>query len=190
MKGHYGVLCLLLITSIHVYAHNVVGGVYADGFTIEGEIGFSNGSMARAGSLVKIYNLENVLLGEVVTDDEGYFSFQAKQPVTHVFYVDLGAGHQLTMTLPADELPESELKHPIQDLSASIIQHQAPNSRLTVNQVQLERVIAKQVTPLRKEIQELKEKSGLRDLLGGIGYIFGLLGMLSLLREYKLKDKS
>jgi len=54
----------------------------------------------------------------------------------------------------------------------------------------LEKAIAKQLKPLRREIQELKEKSGLRDILGGIGYIFGLLGLVAFLRERKQKVKS
>ena len=53
----------------------------------------------------------------------------------------------------------------------------------------LEKAIAKQIKPLRQEIQSLKEKSGLRDILGGIGYIFGLLGLVAFLRERKLKAK-
>ena len=53
----------------------------------------------------------------------------------------------------------------------------------------LEKAIAKQIKPLRREISALKEKSGLRDIIGGIGYIFGLLGLVAFLRERKLKAK-
>ena len=188
--------CALLsasLFSIYAAAHNVVGGVYATGFEIEGEAGFSNGSMANAGTIVKITDQAGIPLGEVLTDDEGFFTFIAKKRITHVFKINMGAGHQLTMQLPAEELPES--------LSAGSSSIQSTNNpSLSVSNVtpenvdqitvlMLEKAIAKQIKPLRKEIQSLKEKSGLRDILGGIGYIFGLLGLVAFLRERKLKAK-
>ena len=63
----------------------------------------------------------------------------------------------------------------------------ATNNQITA--LMLEKTIAKQIKPLRKEIQALKEKSGIRDIIGGIGYIFGLLGVVALLRERRLKAK-
>ena len=41
---------LVSLFSVCAFAHNVVGCVYATGFEIAGEAGFSNGSMANAGS--------------------------------------------------------------------------------------------------------------------------------------------
>ncbi|TEW52373.1 hypothetical protein [Psychromonas algicola] len=187
------ILLLSSLFSMAAIAHNVVGGVYATGFEIEGEAGFSNGSMANAGTIVKIFDQSGLPLGEVETDDEGFFTFTAKKRITHVFEIDMGAGHQLTMQLPAEELPES--------LSAGPSSEQYTNNRLVsvnndtpanveqISVLMLEKAIAKQIKPLRKEIQSLKEKSGLRDILGGIGYIFGLLGLVAFLRERKLKAK-
>ncbi|MCP4321966.1 MAG: hypothetical protein GY787_08975, partial [Alteromonadales bacterium] len=59
-----------------------------------------------------------------------------------------------------------------------------------MSSLMLEKAIAKQIKPLRKEIQALKEKSGFRDIIGGIGYIFGLLGLVAFLRDAKLKAKN
>ncbi|WP_298940738.1 hypothetical protein [uncultured Psychromonas sp.] len=196
-------------------AHNVVGGVYAEGFTIEGEAGFSNGSMANAGTVVKVSDTSGTPLGEAMTDDEGYFVFIAKKRITHVFEINMGAGHILKMQLPAEELPDN-----LDDKSASLPSsnalastsditqtsvsdgqvvktNQATNNQtVTQKQIQnqitplmLEKAIAKQIKPLRREISALKEKSGLRDIIGGIGYIFGLLGLVAFLRERKLKAK-
>ena len=41
----------------------------------------------------------------------------------------------------------------------------------------IEKAVAKQVKPLRKELRAYQEKAGLQDVLGGIGYIFGLCGI-------------
>ena len=183
--------------SVNVFAHNVVGGVYAIGIEIEGEAGFSNGAMANVGTVVKITDKSGIPLGEVLTDDQGFFTFTAKKRITHVFNIDMGAGHKLTMQLPAEELPESlgpingkstsetgEVNKPLNTLKSEAI-----GSENKITSLMLEKAIAKQIKPLRKEIQSLKEKSGLRDILGGIGYIFGLLGLVAFLRERKLKAK-
>lgn len=197
MKFLYS-LCFIFSTLLttHAFAHNVVGGVYADGFTIEGEAGFSNGSMANAGTIVKISDESGTPLGEVTTNDEGYFVFTAKKRITHVFEVNMGAGHILKMQLPAEELPDaldSSQGNKESNTTSTQVASQPTNKATqvypvtTLDALTLEKAIAKQIKPLRREIQGLKEKSGFRDIIGGVGYIFGLLGIVALLRERRLK---
>lgn len=171
-------------------AHNVVGGVYAIGTTIEGEAGFSNGDMAKAGTQVLITNAAGQAIAELLTDEEGFFVFEANQRIDHHFKLDMSSGHVLEMILPADELPaslpgstpivsvQSNLKTPVSvsGVDAAVLQQM------------VERAVAKQVKPLRKELAAYKEKAGLQDLLGGIGYIFGLVGLGIWLRQRK-QDK-
>jgi nickel transport protein len=183
---------ILLLLSFNILAHNVVGGVYVSGADIEGEAGFSNGAMANAGTLVKVFDQSGIPLGEVATDDEGFFIFTAKKRITHVFEINMGAGHTLKMQLPAEELPDSLSAEglttsvetvPLISTSTAIALDEQITSLL------LEKAIAKQIKPLRKEIQALKEKSGFRDIIGGVGYIFGLLGLVVFMRERMLKTK-
>jgi len=182
-----------LLLSVQALAHNVIGGVYAIGATIEGEAGFSNGAMANAGTVVHITDSSGKALGEVKTDDQGFFTFTAQQHITHVFHINMGAGHQLTMQLPAEELPDnlggSVTSETPKDQPSHSAQAHENTSSTQISTLMLEKAIAKQIMPLRKEISALKEKSGLRDIIGGIGYIFGLLGLAALLRERKMKAK-
>jgi len=192
------VTVLSLSISCHAIAHNVMGGVYAEGFEIEGEAGFSNGAMANPGTVVKVTDDAGNSLGEVLTDEEGAFVFTAKKHITHHFEINMGAGHVLKMQLPAEELPDNAND----DLTSTSVNNAVTNdvkqaadqktskNAQAVNTLLLEKAIAKQLKPLRREIQELKEKSGLRDIIGGIGYIFGLLGLVAFLRERKQKAKS
>ena len=191
-----GALSLSLSNS--AFAHNVIGGVYAEGFEIEGEAGFSNGAMANSGTLVKVTDDAGNSLGEALTDEEGAFVFTAKKNITHHFEINMGAGHILKMVLPAGELP----KNANDDLMNTNVNktdakasnkgsaQQTSKNVQAVNRLMLEKAIGKQLKPLRREIQALKEKSGLRDIIGGIGYIFGLLGLVAFLRERKQKAKS
>jgi nickel transport protein len=195
-----GVFCrvlvcpLLLLSSLIAHAHNVVGGVYVNGVDIEGEAGFSNGTMANAGTKVKITDQSGTPLGEVETDDQGFFMFTAKKKITYLFEINMGAGHILKMQLPADELPDdldsgaaTTNTNSGTNKSSTLLSNVAKGDNSPINTLHLEKAIAKQIIPLRKEIQALKEKSGLRDILGGIGYIFGLLGVVALIRERRLK---
>ena len=191
---------LSLFVSINAVAHNVMGGVYAEGFEIEGEAGFSNGAMANSGTVVKVTDDAGKSLGEVLIEEEGAFTFIAQQHITHHFEINMGAGHVLKMVLPADELPEGSNTGNTSNVSpavnvntssASVTDKRASSPPTTnINSIMLEKAIAKQLKPLRREIQALKEKSGLRDIIGGIGYIFGLLGLVAFLRERKQRAKS
>ncbi len=183
---------LLLVISPFAQAHNVIGGVYAIGNTIEGEVGFSNGDMAAEGTEVLVTDAAGNELGRVLIDAEGLFKFEAKQRIDHKFMANLSSGHVLELTLPAADLPES--------LSASKAvkpaeQQPAPapaSARFDADQAELqlmiEKAVAKQVKPLRQELTAYKEKAGLQDIIGGIGYIFGLCG-LGIWWRQRQKDK-
>jgi len=54
---------LIILFASNASAHNVVSGVYADGIIIEGEIGYSNGDMAEAGSPVQVLDENGDLMG-------------------------------------------------------------------------------------------------------------------------------
>jgi nickel transport protein len=86
-------------------AHKVIASVFPSGKAIEGEIGLSNGEMAT-GQTVEILGPDGTLLGETVTDEDGFFLFVPSQPVAHRFRADMGAGHVADVTMPAAEVAE------------------------------------------------------------------------------------
>jgi len=181
---------ILFLISFNLYAHNVVGGVYATGDEIEGEAGFSTGAMAKAGTIVKVTDTSGTPLGETTTDGNGYFTFMAKKRITYLFEVNMGAGHILKMQLPAEELPDSLGVLPGQSASSVLTTQSTVVAGGTMTLDMFEKAMAKQIRPLRREINQLKAKSGLRDILGGIGYIFGLLGLIAFIRERKSNSKN
>lgn len=190
LKSLWRIAFVSLLSVNVALAHNVVGGVYAIGTTIEGEAGFSNGDMAQAGTVVLITDASGQPIAEVLTDEEGFFVFEATKRIDHHFKLDMSSGHVLEMILPAEELPAS--------LPSGTSIASAPSNLTTaasvsgvdtvVLQQMIEQAVAKQVKPLRKELAAYKEKAGLQDLLGGIGYIFGLVGLGIWLRQRK-QDK-
>lgn len=171
-------ICLLLIlASSPSFAHNVLGGVYAIGTDIEGEIGFSNGDMA-AGKTVVVSDPAGKEIVRVATDDKGFFVFTAVQRVDHHFFADLGSGHVFETVLKAEELPDT--LGDIVKLETNTSPLSSPtDGKLVGSELQalIEKSVAKQVKPLRQELNAYKEKASFQDVLGGIGYIFGLCGI-------------
>lgn len=99
--------------------------------------------------------------------------------------------------LPADELPESlvggdgaatKITAAVSSGSASAVALNGVDA--AVLQQMIERSVSKQIKPLRKELQAYKEKASLQDVLGGIGYIFGLCGIGIWLRQRKSERQS
>ena len=174
--------CLMLLClSYNAHAHNVISGVYAIGSTIEGEIGFSNGDMAPEGTEVIVSDAQGNELGRVKTDEEGLFSYQATERMDYAFYANLSSGHVAEMLLPADQLPASlgggsEAKRQSQSVSSSqgVTVNSTDHAQLSE---MIEAAVAKQVKPLRQELAAYQAKAGLQDIIGGIGYIFGLCGL-------------
>lgn len=176
------------------FAHNIVGGVYAIGSLIEGEVGFSDGEMGTPGSPILITDAGGNLIANIVVEEEGLFSFEASQRIDHYFTIDLGSGHILKTHLPADELPDNlagadgapALASSIANNSSQTASSPLSTTDATALQALIERSVSKQIKPLRKELQAYKEKAGLQDILGGIGYIFGLCGIGIWIRQKKL----
>lgn len=174
---------MLLATTIGLFssstlAHNVLGGVYAIGSQVEGEIGFSNGDMAPADSTVVISDAKGNQIVSTTTDDEGFFTFDATQRIDHYILADLGSGHIFEQVLQAEELPDS-LGEVIREVNVSSLDITGSASSIDnlALQVMIEKAVAKQIKPLRKELTAYKEKASFRDAIGGIGYIFGLCGI-------------
>lgn len=183
------ILTLALTTTAMApaFGHNVVGGVYAIGNTIEGEVGFSNGDMANAGILVQVRDAAGNALGESVIEEEGMFVFEASKRIDHYFHANLSAGHVLEIVLPAEELSASLPGGAEPDFSVKPTMNAAAIEGIDQAALQLlvEKAVAKQVKPLRKDLTAYKEKASLQDVLGGIGYIFGLVGLGIWLRQRK-----
>ncbi|SBS33308.1 hypothetical protein MAQ5080_02545 [Marinomonas aquimarina] len=188
----YFLAIIMTTLALNAGAHNVIGGVYAIGSTIEGEIGFSNGDMAPEGTEVIVFDHLGNELGRVKTDADGLFAFDASKRVEHFFYANLSSGHVVEMSLPADQLPASLAGDDAQAGSVKQSEYAASTNTDSIDQTQLksmiEAAVAKQVKPLRQELTAYKEKAGLQDVIGGIGYIFGLCG-LGIWWRQRQKDK-
>lgn len=192
MQRFAAIALLALFVSIsfsNAWAHKVVAGAYASGDRVEGEIGFSDGEMAK-NVLVEVFTEDGKKLGEARTNDEGVFVFTPTQSVVHVFRADLGAGHVAEVRLAANELPAGLAAKggpanavggagtPAASVNTTTDTRAADAVALAAAQREIvAEAVRNEMRPLRREIIAMKEKNDLQSILGGIGYIVGLFGL-------------
>ncbi|MDU8927542.1 cobalt ABC transporter permease [Alisedimentitalea sp. MJ-SS2] len=182
-----GLLILVLLALPgQAMAHKVIATVYAAGDMIEGEIGLSNGDLAKR-QLVQITGSDGTMLGEVTTDDEGFFTFTPTLAVDHHFIADMGMGHVARVVLPVAELPKG--LQPVEASAAPVTKSVAVAPVAAIDPAEFAAVVRDEMRPIRREIAALKETRDLQAILGGIGYIVGLFGLgFYLAARRKLKD--
>lgn len=190
------------ISAMPVFAHKVIASAYAEGNAVEGEIGFSNGDMAK-NVVVEVLDDDGNKLGETKTDEEGIFRFTPTRFIPLTFRADLGQGHVAVYRMAENELPQIEdaakpsatqasMVKPVGDTNPAAdtsgnqviangamvqIINAAVKTELAALKSELRKAVRLETKPLRKEIAAYKEKNDLQTILGGIGYIIGLFGI-------------
>ncbi len=171
-----GVVFFLCLASPFSFSHKVISMVYAMGLTVEGQVGFSNGELAPKGTPVEVFfNEKNIATTEI--GDDGVFVYTVEKPADYTFVADMGAGHVANMMINAEELGALESSV---DQSGGVIV-----STVGLTASDIERAVAKQIKPLRQDIQSLKEKRRWMDVIGGIGFIIGIFGCYAWIRSMR-----
>ncbi len=185
-------LCLVVTTGL---AHKVNLFAWAEGKTISGYVYFPGGGRAQNVS-VRFEAPDGTLLGRTTTNGQGEFTFETSAVVAHHIVADLGDGHAAEYTLSAEELgvPETadssapEITEASEKASApnAVVESKAPvNSGGVIQASALEKIVAKQIVPLREQIERYENRVRLHDILGGIGYLFGLAGVVFYINSRK-----
>lgn len=193
MKSSAFILLLVfsLFTSTTAIAHQVRLSVYVEGHILEGELYFvGGGNPPGKGARVELLQDSNIVQS-VITDDEGYFTFAPVEPADYVVRADPGQGHAAVYQVASSEFPDA---NPVEDEATEARTTTLVESKSArIGQVQcvatdsvvLQSAVAKAIRPLREQLDRYETKVRWHDVIGGIGYIFGLFGLLALLRGRK-----
>ena len=181
------VLVILSVFASTAYGHKVNVFAYTEGDQIYTEGYFSDGSKAK-NSEVTVYDGENHELTKGKTNEEGVFTFptQGKQALRII--LNAGLGHQASYDIPVDELTDTaastsaEATAPSVDQSAS---SSGNNESAPLSETMVRKAVAQGVLPLALEVSELKERRGFSDIVGGIGFIVGILGIFAYIKARK-----
>lgn len=148
----------LTATATPALAHKLKVFVGAEGTEIVGAAYFAGGAPAMdvAGRLL---GADGAVLAEFRTDANGNFRLSLTQRQDVRVSVDSGDGHVAEAAIGGAEQP-------------------AASPAVTVPDA-VEAAVARQILPLRKQIDAMEDRARFSDIMGGIGTIFGLFGVFA-----------
>lgn len=205
------VLVVLLSVAQPVWAHKVNLFAYAEGQRVFVEGYFVDGRRTQ-NSRVQVFDNSDALLLEGVTDEQGLFEFDAPATTDLRIVLNAGMGHQSEFKMGADELsgqrvaikPETtihaqdELDHShAAENNHSKHEHAEPVAGMSVsaaagvNTAELEAIVqhavSEAIKPLVRELADARQQAKLSDIVGALGYLFGVLGLFAF---YKARQQS
>ena len=177
----------LFATAAHAHRMQVFASV--EGGVVRGEAYYAPGGPVR-GAKVEVHDPAGNVLFTLATDDTGAFSFTPAARTHHRIICESGDGHRETFTVFADELPETLPEpegagtEPVPAAAEST--EPAPPPVAGADDAELpewvSRAVAREVRPLREALARYESRTRFRDILGGIGYVFGVAGVVLLLK--------
>lgn len=187
------ILALASIFCSSAQAHRVNLYAWAEAGTIRGE-GFFSGSSKARNVPVEVRDRDGRLLATVRTGEAGDFSLQvpeAAPPLT--LTLKAGEGHQAEFVLTAEDLGVAASSPQPPAAASSEAPAPAPMSQpvsAQLDEAMIERAVKKalderlgpltaQLTSQMTRLAEASEKPGLRDVIGGLGWIVGLAGLFA-----------
>ena len=177
----FTVLCLAVIVP-QAFAHKVIVMAYVEGDTIFVESAFSDGTLCNNAE-IEVFDPSGKKLLEGRTDENGKFSFKPSRRIDLRLVLDAGMGHRDEYIVKAGELPELASETPKTQGDSEAVDGIDPKEIELI----VDRVIEKRLRPLIRLVAKSQRKTGfsLNEILGGIGYILGLMGIAMYFKSRK-----
>ncbi|MDH5217557.1 MAG: hypothetical protein OEX19_07670 [Gammaproteobacteria bacterium] len=169
---------LFLFASI-AQAHKLNIFTYAESGKIFVESYFSDGIIPKDARVTVRDGNKNELLSGIV-NAEGSYTFDAPKAEKIIIMVDAGLGHVVSATLEGGEMTSVSA-----DPSSAVTAGDAGIPAVAGLEAQIRKAVAEANKPLAREISQLKNKVYTSDIIGGLGFIFGFLGLYAFLKARK-----
>jgi nickel transport protein len=187
-------------------AHGVSVFAWVDGDTIHVESKFSGGRRPKDAPIEVLDGNGNLLLTGR-TNDQGEFSFKVPQKTEMKIVLEAGMGHKAEWTIPLSELQDAPAAPPPAPAEAKMSETEpsatpaekaasadtsppaAAASGLSAADLQaaIEAALDKKLKPVMKMLAESRQTgASLEDIIGGLGYILGLVGLATFI-QYRRK---
>ncbi len=187
-------LCFLLslfiiMAASPAFAHKVNIFAYVENDTVYTESYFPDGRKVEGG-VIEVYDSQGNKLLEGTTDKNGMFNFKLPKRDDLKIILNASMGHKNSYTLLADELPE---------IQAAQVRKKADSEQpelkgaAGVSAEQLKKIINdsldERLKPITRQLARAKqEKISFTEVIGGIGYIFGIMGLILYFLSRKTKS--
>ena len=211
-------VALALIATLGVgHAHKLKAFATAEGPVVSGYAYFTPGGRAQQAD-VTVTGPGGVEVLKTGVNDQGEFHFTAKQRVDYTIAVDGGDAHVASFTIHAGDLPDTlpaptdgkilpldppgaaPAAAPANTASPAQPDQPAPSGAVATGglvvtdpatlRAMIRESVAREVNPLRAQLDAFQEQVGWRDVVSGIGYIFGLCGVAYFFGTWRSNRKS
>jgi len=192
------ITAVFLLMSPTAFAHKLNMFAYVEGDEIFAEGYFTDGKKAK-NSTMTVFDAAGKQLLQGTSDVDGQFTFAIPQQSDLRITVNAGMGHQAEYVLLKDELSEETAATDTENEPASPLSshNQAPAATATqissattsldndAVRAEVERAVGKAIKPLMRELSTMRAEKSLADIIGGIGFIFGLFGVAMYFKSRK-----
>ncbi len=183
-------LFFLLVWALPVMAHGLRVFAWPEGDRINGETSFGHGRGAKDSPVKVLDATTGRVLLTLRTDDKGNFSFPVpahagSRDQDLRIVVETGDGHRGEWLLKAADYLAGTGEEPVpRPLPAETVDRPAPSpgKQISFSEERLRTIIGQELdsrlAPIHRALAREREKRpSARDILGGLGYIFGLAGL-------------
>ncbi|TVS15023.1 MAG: carboxypeptidase regulatory-like domain-containing protein [Planctomycetaceae bacterium] len=189
-------ICIFTSMQQTASAHKMFVFAAVQGDRIEGEVYYQGGDPAPDAKIT-VTGPDGTTLAQAVADQEGRFRFEPRWKMDYRIVADAGFGHRAEYTVPADELPSdlpafgadpSGIEPAPEGPEAAEVRSADPSPPAVSPPSDAAAEIAalsQQISALRRDLDRWQARLRMQDVLGGIGYILGLMGLGS----YLLRNK-
>jgi len=190
-RGNYKFACLLLaalwlvFSDVPALAHKVTIFAWVDGDTVYTQSKFSGGKRVK-GALVLVFDSEGNQLLEGKTDEKGEFSFKVPKKTDLKIVLKASMGHMAQWKIPAEEITA------VDEVSGSRAAEASPTtfslSRQEVRDL-IDKSLDEKLQPIVNMLADSLDRGPrVTEVIGGIGYIFGLVGVALYFTSRKKKE--
>jgi nickel transport protein len=184
-------------TTFHAHAHRVTIFAWVDGDTVHTQSKFGGGKLVNNGE-INVFDPEGTLLLKGHTDENGEFSFKVPKKTSLRIELNAGLGHQNEWIVHGEEIAGLE-----QDKLTVLDQLEKSNGFLEAKtdtpvlegitkediEQAVDQALEKKLKPVMQMLSDLSDPGpGISDILGGIGYIIGLVGIGVYFKNRKKAD--
>jgi len=184
------------------WGHKLNLFTYVEGTTVHVEGYFADGGKAK-NSDVTVLDASQKVIASGKTDENGEYGFEVAAPADVQIMINAGLGHQAEYLLAASDFAETAASasggndsphmtaNPIlaaPDTAPAATPADTPLADAAPIQAIVQRAVAEGIKPLAREIDALKNKTTLQDIVSGFGYILGAFGIWAYLQARKQKQ--
>jgi nickel transport protein len=208
---NYNIFCFifimlwLLFLPASASAHKVTIFAWVDVDTVHTQSKFSGGKRVK-NTPVLVFDPKDVLLLDGKTDKNGMFSFKIPQKTSLKIVLKASMAHMAVWKIPVEALGGTEPKNAaktdaLQDSlktspdSVDIETHEqvSGSSTVTLGKREIEEIIDasldKKLAPITEILADsIHRGPGITEIMGGLGYIFGLVGVALYFANRKRKN--